>query len=355
MSFYGVTSVLRDITLSILVVIIFISLQFIISFLYQWLKAPYRRFSDLKFTWTLFLSSIILSIFFLILADFYTIGAESNLYLKFSTSALLVRLAIFANIQESALPFKTKNIFGIVGVSAAALTLFGLIDQYMLYLYLVVGILYSLLFVMFTIQIVKQSIRPFRKYSFTFLLGFILGIAGYISISDYTINVFGMVSYTIGALLILVSVMITSLSINKFPSFSELNWKEKLRDIYLIHKSGLPLFHIAQDNGESVDDTSDILRGGALSSINVVLKNITKSEMRIRAIDQGNIKLLFGHRDPFILVVIAEADLQILHYKISQFFAEFFSLYKNIPEEYYNPKAFQPARTIAVKIFLEES
>lgn len=356
MYFYNVESPIRDFSLSIMVVIIFVALQFVITYIYQWTKSPYRKISDLRFSWSIFLLSIMANIFFYIISDFYTIGEERMLFLRLGSSALLIGLAIFANIQERALPYRTRNIFGFLGIVMAILIFFIPPTLFSILQYLIIGVPYSLLFILFIGYIWKQTIGPFRKKVYSFVFGFIVGLIGYVFLTDYLVNVLGHFVYTFGTIFVLSSVFIMSVSIMGMPSFAELNWSQKINDIYLIHKSGMPLFHINMKRKEETDvKDKEVLTGGALTVINMVLQSIVKSGKEIKSIDQENVKLLFGHSSSIILVILAEEDLEILHYKIKQFFKDFFELYGTVPEDIYNRSTFLPARALAMKIFSEEA
>ena len=143
-----------------------------------------------------------------------------------------------------------------------------------------------------------------------------------------------------------------SLSIGAIPPIEELGWDKKIKEIYLIHESGMPLFHIDVTKSADVSlESEEVLKSGAITSINMILKTITKSKKKIQTIDQGDLKLLFGHKGSLVLVIVAEEDLRILHYKIKQFFRDFMAVYGSIPTRIYSRKIFLPARALALKIF----
>ena len=356
MSFYNVHTVVRDVTLSLLGVIIFISIQFALFYIYKWIKSPYKRLSDLKFSWSLFLLSIASNIYIFIIADFYTYGDTRDFFLRLGEVVLLLGLSIFANVQERAIPYKTKNFFTIIGVIVAVLILLDLGSWVTILRDYLIPVLYTTLFVLFSINIIKESVEPFKIMGELFLFGFVVGIMGYILVSDYILELWGLWVYPFGAGLVLLGITITSLSISKLPSFKELNWASKVKEVYLIHESGVPLFHIdfskTEENSEV--DSDEVLKSGAITSIDMVTQTITKSKRKIQVIDQKDIKILFGHRESLILAVMVEEDLDIIHYKINQFFKEFFTIYKNVPKAIYNRRIFRPARAIALKIFKKD-
>ena len=352
MVFYNIHNMTRDISLSVLVVIIFISLQFVISYLYQWYKSPYRRFSDFKFTWSVFLMSVIVNIFFHTLGDFYSFGQARSTLISIGAALLLAGLAVFTLAQEFAISSLYRYAFSAIGFISAIFIVFRPFPEIAYLSYIVIAFLYSGIFILFSVYVWKRSIGPFRIHSVSFILGLIAGIIGYLFIQETVVSIFGYVIYPIGAFLILVGIVVASLSIGAIPPIEELGWDKKIKEIYLIHESGMPLFHIDFTKKEDLSlYSSEVLKSGAITSINMILKAITRSKKKIQTIDQGDLKLLFGHKGSLILVVVSEEDLRILHYKIKQFFKEFLAIYGTIPTKVYNRKIFLPARALALRIF----
>jgi len=299
--------------------------------------------------------SVIVNIFFHSLGDFYSFGqARSNL-ISIGTALLLVGLAIFTLAQEFAIsPLYRYAFFGVGIVSAVFIALRPFPE--IAYLdYVIIAFLYSSVFVLFSAYVWKRSIGPFRIHSISFILGLVSGLIGYSFIQDIMVGILGYAIYPVGALLILIGIVVASLSIGAIPPIEELGWDKKIKEIYLIHESGMPLFHIDFTKKEDISlESSEVLKSGAITSINMILKAITRSKKKIQTIDQGDLKLLFGHKGSLILVVVAEEDLRILHYKIKQFFKDFLTIYGTIPTKVYNRKIFLPARALALRIFTKK-
>ena len=348
-------TILRDIALTFLAVTIAFTIEFAIYFLIEWYRNPNRKISDLRFAWSLFLISWAFNIMFFIMSDFYASGVEREFWIKLGYIALLSGLSVFSNIQEHALPWNTHNFFGFFGVSGviASIILPHSILKYVApFFYTPV---FLVLFIIFSIVIIRRSSGPLRIYALFLIVGFTIFLIGYGMTIDLAVEAFGVISYTIGTVFLASGVIIMSFGIMNIPSLGEWDWPTKILEVILLHKNGQILIDVKNTKKftqkESTEDTSSM---DALTGIDALLKEITTKKGTIKTIDHGDVKLIFGTSKMVSLVVIAEEDLKIIPYKITEFLNVFLSVYEellNTGEIISDVAIFKPAENVLRKVF----
>jgi hypothetical protein len=102
----------------------------------------------------------------------------------------------------------------------------------------------------------------------------------------------------------------------------ERNWAKNLLHIYVIHESGILLYDRSFIKEELLE--ADLVSGGFVGLI-AILQEITKEKQRLRIIDHGGKKIMFGFnsdKSVYIALVITE-ELLILRNKLVYFLDEF--------------------------------
>lgn len=352
MQLIPVGTIYRDLGLALMITAIFIILQYAMDLFYQWYKLPYRKIRDLRFQWSIFLVTLLLNLSCFVISDFYAMEAEREIWLKLGYFVMLIGIGIFSNIFERSLEVNTRNIFGILGIGSAIAIVF--IPQSIMrtFAYFVLSPIYVSLFLFFAINLLKSSRGLLRTYAVVFLVSFIVSIFGYFFILDVAIEYFGTISYIIGASIIASGIVISTICIGKLQSFSEIDWAMKIREIFLFHENGIPLFHIymGEPDPNYIPDW-ETLASGALSIIKSILTTLTKSKGEMRSIDHENVKLLFGKYKELVIVVISEEDMVLIWNKIKQFLKGLKEIY---PQKIPHPsdiRVFGPAKALAIEIF----
>ncbi|MCD6514344.1 MAG: hypothetical protein J7L07_05415 [Candidatus Odinarchaeota archaeon] len=347
-------SILRDLAFAFLTALITINLIFIVIFLYKWYIEPKKRFNDSRFLWSFLLIAICLQQFFFIIADFYATKENRLIWIHSGYVAVIVGLLLFIYVQEKALPFKTYNIFTIIGI-LSSIILFLSPREIQIFLSAAVLLPLSMaIFIMFSVYVFKVSAERDKIFLRMFINGIILFGIGEFLTSDMMTQ-YDSVFYVIGALSMVIGSVIVNFSILNIPSFSEIGWERKLREIYFIYGSGIPIFHIRfKEDGIEFDEKSDeiLLAAGVLTALKSALKIITKSMRETAVVDQGDVKLIFGHTEDFTLIVVATEDLVIYHRKIREFIEQFTTIFGKQARKWTGDTTiFEPAKELAIKIF----
>ncbi len=101
-------------------------------------------------------------------------------------------------------------------------------------------------------------------------------------------------------------------------SSKETNWPDALLHIYIVHESGVLLYDYSFETENLAE--SDLISGGFVGLI-TMLQEITREEQRLKVIDHGGKKILFGFNSnkSLIFALIIKEELYILRSKLNFF------------------------------------
>ncbi|MFW9995099.1 MAG: MFS transporter [Candidatus Odinarchaeota archaeon] len=138
------------------------------------------------------------------------------------------------------------------------------------------------------------------------------------------------------------------------PSRAEREWHSKIRELLVISKSGLPLFHHSFSvGGEEIDSA---LTSGALTGINQLIPEITRQDTRLKVVKQENFCVLFEHSSRITLALLAVEDLAILRKKMRSFLAEFELFFGKLIDQWMGDTiVFSPAERLVKTNFSYEN
>ena len=143
--------------------------------------------------------------------------------------------------------------------------------------------------------------------------------------------------YLVGTFMAIIGTVIVVYSFSAFTTFSDLNWKEKLNELYVINNSGIALYAFSFEkntNLEFFEDTETILVGGVFSSIEKLLAHMMKTEENLQEIDYQNLKILMEKGEEVFGVLILNDQSSFLQYKLTVFLREFENFFKEEIENF---------------------
>ena len=136
-------------------------------------------------------------------------------------------------------------------------------------------ILFLLIYTVDFARIIKKSEGHWIQRIAVFLSSFALLALGYLFTTDIILETFGLEIRLFGSFLQLGGILFLSYFFLKLPPFGEFDWADKIEDIFLMDNAGICLFHKSFSGTELVDEN---LISGAISSINMMLQELTKDE-----------------------------------------------------------------------------
>ncbi|GEM_PF-3471819 len=349
MAFFPASGLIRDLSLSLMVAAILFSAEFLILLLYEWAKSL-RRIDDARFAWSIFMAALIAQLSSFIISDFYAPSWEREFWLKMGYFSILSGLTGFTSIVERKI-LPTRGVFTLIGpVGILIILIFPhFIFKYVSYFFFYPA--YSVFFILLFRSLQGKAGELLSMQINLFVAGFILFLSGYALTSDLFVQLSGGLSYLVGSVLMTASIIAVNFAVLRMPSFGELDWDAKVKELYLISSTGVPLLYVNFETGTSTVDPDQALTAAVLSALSLGLKRTGKGG-RVRVVDQGNLKFLFGYAGNATLVVVATEDLYIIRRRIDEFMQTFATLYGEILEAWDgNISVFRPAEALARSIF----
>jgi len=320
MPLFGSTDMVRDIVLVLDAGVVLYTFLFAGVFVAQWLKSPIRRWKDVTFVWALFMMGMALNSLFFIMSDFvFTQEPMMSIVTKAGYLSMMMALIAFFFAMEQILPYKTKHAFTTAGVILAAmtpltptayLTLVALGGSLLTFIVLSAFLAYS---VRSTTGVVRRSMQ-------VIFVSFLIGFLGYIGRSDFVYYNLGSAVYVLAALFLVTGLLTMGITIVSSPALDELDWREQLLDLFVIHNSGLLLFHHVFE--QSVKTNEDLAAAGIVG-IQTMFKEILQSPEGFSSLSIGQYHVLFAQDERFSAVLIAKKPYNVLLDKVQDFSEKF--------------------------------
>ena len=146
-----------------------------------------------------------------------------------------------------------------------------------------------------------------------------------------------------------IGVMLLGIGAWKSPNLSEIEWQNKLINLYAISPTGICLFKHAFKPVETMDS---LLVGGGITSIVKMVKEMTKSEQKLSIIKQTNRNMFLEYGKYVTVVLLVEEEFEILRQKLKEFLLLFEEFFRDILPSWKNDlQIFTPAEVLVEKIF----
>ncbi|NVM02496.1 MAG: hypothetical protein HWN67_09190 [Candidatus Helarchaeota archaeon] len=156
--------------------------------------------------------------------------------------------------------------------------------------------------------------------------------------------------FSMGTLLINVGVLLMGFGFSAFSTFTDLNWKEKLHQIFIVTKDGLPVYAYSFDVNQTITD-SELLAAG-LSSIRIFLSEVLKTKDDLQIIEYKNLNVILELKDNIVFILVIKEKSSFLQYKLEQFSKKFSEFFKDLLKNWNGDmELFYPTKTLIRNIF----
>ena len=193
-----------------------------------------------------------------------------------------------------------------------------------------------------------------RKYMVLVMVGLLISLFGYLfgSSEPYYVAELGRLIKVTGHTTFVIGIILFAIGFWSIPSIKELDWREKMRHLYIIMEGGANIYDQSFiEEGKTFESESDLIAGG-LSGITNLIQEMTKSAERVEVIKQKDLRILIKYGQFVTAALIAEDDLEILHSKLKSLVEDFESLFQYIlPEWKGDLEVFSPVKVMVEKIF----
>jgi len=156
--------------------------------------------------------------------------------------------------------------------------------------------------------------------------------------------------YSLGTMIAIIGLCLFGYGFAAFSTFTDLNWKDKLREIFIVAPTGVCLYAYSFEKNRSIED-SDLIAGG-FSGIQSLLSEIVETHESLQLIDYQNVKIMIEPRLDFAFILIIKEESSFLRYKLRLFTQEFSDFFKDVLTIWNNNiDIFKPTGTLIKKIF----
>ncbi|HME52172.1 MAG TPA: hypothetical protein VKM55_08135 [Candidatus Lokiarchaeia archaeon] len=215
----------------------------------------------------------------------------------------------------------------------------------------------------FFVKLIRISSGVIRKNISIFIIAFCVLNLGNFMTNIQTMAVLSQMGIQadsfiiIGRILKLGSLIVIFLVLERLPVFMEVNWKENLLQLLVIHKkSGIAIFHekfTDESNSKTTNPGADEeLVAGGIVGITTLLKEISQSAENIKLFDHGDVKILCEYGSNTLVVLYVKEDYQIYREKIIHIRTTIEELFGSVLEAWNGDIAyFDPLNVIVKKEF----
>ncbi|MFX0072498.1 MAG: hypothetical protein ACFFAO_15545 [Candidatus Hermodarchaeota archaeon] len=195
----------------------------------------------------------------------------------------------------------------------------------------------------------KQDLGNLKKSVFFFYIGFLFTFLGYALTTRFLINVYGLTTRFFGDLFQIIGFLMLSRFFLTVPSITEYYWREELRSIYIVHKSGLLIFEKHFNKEHELINESVIT--GTLTMIKMILdEHLETHEKSI--LEKDNKTIIIQPKEFIYGIAISNRNLTPIHILLNKFLERIEMIYYYILENWSGDlQVLSPIEDIANEIF----
>jgi hypothetical protein len=196
----------------------------------------------------------------------------------------------------------------------------------------------------------SKGLKSLAFPTYSLFLGQMLLLLGFIFTIDLINNYLGLYSRFFGDLLELIGIIFCGLSFYFLPSFEEYEWIEKIRQLYIIHPSGISLYHHNFHHSDRLIESD--LTTGAIIAIKNIIEEMSLKGKKLESIKRSNFTVLLEYGQYVISALIAENDSVILREKNRMFIQAFEKRFeKQLAKWFGNTDVFKDTSMLIKQIF----
>ncbi|TFF88065.1 MAG: hypothetical protein EU549_03720 [Promethearchaeota archaeon] len=208
-------------------------------------------------------------------------------------------------------------------------------------------ICFEIFILVYLYKIVKIRKNKFILGISKFYTGFTLLTIGFILSPEFILQIFNENLLFFGSVFQLIAICMIFYLLIRIEPLSELNWEDKIDDIYIIDKNGICLYHkgFSQEFRDTIDPQ---IVSGAIKSINVILESITETKNNDFSLIKKKEKILSIFSSNFITgILISNDELKLSKQYLQKLINKIENVYFNVLQDWDNDiSIFDPVETI---------
>ncbi len=134
--------------------------------------------------------------------------------------------------------------------------------------------------------------------------------------------------YPLGTIVAIVGVCLFGYGFAAFSTFTDLNWKDKLREIFVISLNGICVYAYSFEQNRSIKD-SDLIAGG-FSGIQLLLSEMVHTSETLQLIDYQNVKVMLEQGKSHSFILIIKEQSSFIRHKLKLFTQEFYEFFEDV-------------------------
>lgn len=197
---------------------------------------------------------------------------------------------------------------------------------------------------------IKPSSDLIRKRMIFAMMGMIIVATALILRSRLGNVFFGDFSHLAGNIIALGGVLFVWYGFSALETVSDLGWKVKLRELFVISKNGIALYAFSFEQNISLQD-SDLIASG-FSGIQALLSEMVKTEESLTLINYHNLKILVEQVAGLMFVLVLKEESSYLKYKLRRFSEAFQDFFQDVLTSWHGETdIFIPTKSIIQQVF----
>ncbi len=197
---------------------------------------------------------------------------------------------------------------------------------------------------------VRPTSGMLKRRMYSALIGLIIiGFGSFLR--NPTINeAFGYYLFSMGTLLVNFGVLLMGFGFSAFSTFTDLNWKEKLHEIFILTKDGLLCYAYSFDVDQKMNG-SELLAAG-FSSIQIFLSEILKTKDDLQIIEYKNLNVILELKGNIVFVLVIKEKSSFLKHKLGEFSQKFCEIFTDSLKNWNGDmEIFYPTKNLIQNIF----
>lgn len=200
------------------------------------------------------------------------------------------------------------------------------------------------------LALIKPTSGYLRMRMYLVLFGFFIGLFGFFVTSSLFTGLLGDFEMSFSRIVVILGLCVMGYGLAAFSTFTDFNWKDKLRELFVISQNGVCLYAFSFEHKVALDD-SDLIAGG-FSGIQILLSEMMKTKESLHLIDYQNMKIMFEEGENVMFVLVFKEESSFLQYKLRLFAEEFQIFFKDILSHWTGElDVFIPTKTLIKRIF----
>ncbi len=265
-------------------------------------------------------------------------------------------IAIFFNIIEKhilkEMGFNTRYFFTICAIISGVTSILLYLNLLWVFPIMSVVVFTAMFFLICTFLIFGIRSEAKLRLSFIYcgigLLIFVIGVLSSLPEVYYVISELIMSNEIFWHLLAPISIIFGSILLGKGFQLELFKWFKKIQHIYVMMPSGICIF---DHNFKPIDRDKDLVTS-ALTGISGVIQEVTKSETKLKTIQQEKAMVLLEYGEYITVAMQTEEELSVLRNKLANFTAEFELFFQDVFSIWEgDTNTFLPAKILIDRIF----